>query len=104
MSICTRKTGVKVMLPRSGADSFWKLVNDHFAGADQRKWKYLAILALRENAGWPLDKIGNVFGHPKGHITRILSRIKEELRLTFGQEPDFLELDSDFTNQTTSLT
>lgn len=31
---------------------------------------YLAMLALRENVGWPLERIGSEFGHPKGHVTR----------------------------------
>lgn len=86
--------GVKVLLPRSGADSFWKLINDHFAKADERKWRYLAMLALRENGGWPLDRIGNVFGHPKGHVTRCLDRIKQEIRITFEAEPSYEHHDS----------
>ena len=44
------------------------------------------MLALRENAGWPLDKIGLVFGHPKGHVTRCLERIKQDLRRGFREE------------------
>lgn len=47
------------------------------------------MLALRENGGWPLDRIGNVFNHPKGHVTRCLTRIKEEIRQTFDAEPEF---------------
>ncbi|MCA9111882.1 MAG: hypothetical protein KDA52_18155 [Planctomycetaceae bacterium] len=90
-----KPNGTKVVLPRTGADEFWQTVHDHYAGDDARKWKYLAMLALRENAGWPLDRIGNVFGHPKGHITRCLRRIKEELRGSFYRSPDFLELSDD---------
>ncbi len=86
-----RRNGTKVVLPRTGADEFWQLVHDHFANADERKWRYLAMLALRENAGWPLDRIGNVFGHPKGHVTRCLARIKQEMRLTVHAEPEFLD-------------
>lgn len=91
----TRHNGTKVVLPRTGADEFWQLVHDHFANADERKWRYLAMLALRENAGWPLDRIGNVFGHPKGHVTRCLARIKQEMRITFQAEPAFLDLPDD---------
>lgn len=90
-----RPNGTKIVLPRSGPDEFWQLVHDHFAGDDARKWKYLAMLALRENAGWPLDRIGNVFGHPKGHVTRCLARIKQELREGFDAAPEFLDLDSE---------
>lgn len=85
--------GTKILLPRSGADEFWQRVHDHYAAEDPRKWKYLAMLALRENAGWPLDRIGNVFGHPKGHVTRCLTRIKSDLRAQFAAAPEFLDLD-----------
>ena len=50
------------------------------------------MLALRENAGWPLEQIGLVFGHPKGHVTRCLVKIKCELRARFHMSPDVLEL------------
>jgi hypothetical protein len=92
----SRPDGTKILLPRSGPDQFWQLIHDHFAGEDTRKWKYLAMLALRENAGWPLDRIGAVFGHPKGHVTRCLSRIKYELRKEFQAAPEFLDLDEEF--------
>lgn len=95
MSVAKRD-GTKVLLPRTGPDQFWQIIHEHFAGEDARKWKYLAMLALRENAGWPLDRIGNVFGHPKGHVTRCLTRIKEELRADFEASPEFLELDLEF--------
>ncbi|SFH85351.1 hypothetical protein SAMN05421753_103213 [Planctomicrobium piriforme] len=91
----SRPNGVKIVLPRSGADQFWQIIHDHFAGEDMRKWKYLAMLALRENAGWPLDRIGAVFGHPKGHVTRCLARIKGELRAEFQASPEFLDLDEE---------
>lgn len=90
-----RPNGTKILLPRSGPDQFWQLIHDHFAGDDARRWKYLAMLALRENAGWPLDRIGNVFGHPKGHVTRCLARIKQELREDFEASPEFLDLDGE---------
>lgn len=83
MSVMNRDK-VKVVLPRSGPDEFWQLVEEHFAGEDLLKWKYLAMLALRENAGWPLDQIGLVFQHPKGHVTRCLEAIKRELRGRFA--------------------
>lgn len=94
----SRVDGTKVVLPRTGADEFWQTIHDHYAGQDTRKWKYLAMLALRENAGWPLDRIGAVFGHPKGHVTRCLSRIKDELRTNFAASPEFLDLPDDECN------
>lgn len=93
MSVC-RPDETRVLLPRTGADEFWSLIRDNFANEDPRKWKYLAMLALRENAGWPLDTIGTVFGHPKGHVTRCLDRIKSELRDRFEASPELLDLDS----------
>ncbi|MEW4531039.1 hypothetical protein [Maioricimonas sp. JC845] len=88
-----RQDGTKVVLPRSGPDEFWQTIREHYAGDDPRIWKYLAMLALRENAGWPLDQIGAVFGHPKGHVTRCLARIKTELRKRFEMAPEFLDVD-----------
>ena len=87
-----KKDGTKVVLPRTGPDHFWRVIHENFAGEDARKWKYLAMLALRENAGWPLEQIGAVFGHPKGHVTRCLEKIKGELRETFCISPNLLEL------------
>lgn len=92
MTIVT-KDDLKVLLPRSGADEFWQLIRRHYAAADERAWKYLAMLALRENAGWPLDSIGLAFGHPKGHVTRCLSIVKRELRDRFRTSPELLDLD-----------
>ncbi|MBX3439643.1 MAG: hypothetical protein KF861_19295 [Planctomycetaceae bacterium] len=85
--------GTKIILPRTGADEFWQTVHEHYAGDNSRVWKYLAMLALRENAGWPLDRIGDVFGHPKGHVTRCLRQIKQELRGRFRLAPEFLDSD-----------
>jgi len=87
----TLPNGVKIVLPTSGPEQFWGTIAEHYAGNDRRKWKYLVMLALRENAGWPLDWIGAAFGHPKGHVTRCLKKIKEDLREHFSQE----ELDVD---------
>lgn len=90
-----RQDQTKIVLPRTGPDHFWELVHEHYARDDARKWKYLAMLALRENAGWPLERIGAVFGHPKGHVTRCLSRIKAELRQRFRMSPELLEFSDD---------
>lgn len=82
----TKSNGTKIILPRSGPEHFWELISDNFAGDDKLRWKYLAMLALRENCGWPLHWIGAVFGHPKGHVTRCLKRIKEQLAEHFEPE------------------
>ncbi len=90
-----RRDGLKVVLPRTGADVIWRLIHQHFAADDPTKWKYLAMLALRENAGWPLEQIGLVFGHPKGHVTRCLSRVRSDLKQRFELSADLLELSVD---------
>lgn len=53
-----------------------------WAGWDEIRWKNLAILELREIGGWTMEMIGLVFGHPKGHITRIVRDTKAELAKT----------------------
>lgn len=90
----TNRNDVKMILPRSGPDHFWRVIAEHFAGTDKLRWKYLAMLALRENGGWPLDWIGAVFNHPKGHVTRCLQNIKRQLREHF--EPEALNVDACF--------
>ena len=74
---------IKRILPRSGPDAFWQAVIDHYAGDDDRKWTSLAMLALREDADWPLTFIARVFGYSKGHVARRLQQIKRELRKRF---------------------
>lgn len=83
MSI-VREDTTKIVLTRSGADEFWQTVFEQYARDNPRKWKYLAMLALRENADWPLEYIGLVFSHRKGHVKRCLDRIKKELRKRLG--------------------
>ena len=93
----TRKDGTKIVLHRSGQDAFWDALDEQFEADDERTWKYLAMLALRENAGWPVERIGRAFGHNKGHVTRCLERIKSDIRLRFNLEdlwPDPLDRQS----------
>lgn len=85
----------KVVLPRTDPDHFWKLIHKHYAKEDQQKWKVLAMLALRENSGWPLEEIGTLFGHSKGHVSRCLEKIKSELRSKFEMSPNVLVDDDD---------
>ncbi len=80
--------GGKVVLPRIGPDDFWNDVQTHYAGAEPLKWKSLAMLALRVNAGWSLDMIGNAFGHERGHVSRSLSLLCRELQDRFDWSPD----------------
>lgn len=91
--------GEKVILPRLGPDEFWNTIRENYADEDPRKWKYLAMLALRENAGWPLDCIGAAFNHPKGHVSRCLEKIKREIRDRFDMCSDRLEFEEPFDQQ-----
>lgn len=80
----TRRDGTKIVLHRTGPDAFWDALDAEFQPDDDRTWRYLAMLALRENAGWPVERIGRAFGHNKGHVTRCLERIKELIRNRFN--------------------
>ena len=85
-----RENCQKVLLPRLTGEDFWTVIHREYAQDDAKKWKVLAILALRENAGWPLEKIGFVFGHHKGHISRLLEKVKQDLRERFELSPEWL--------------
>jgi hypothetical protein len=80
--------GLKVLLPRIGPDDFWTRVLDEYAAEQPRRWRDVAMLALRENAGWPLERIGLVFGHTRGHVARCLDRVKAELRERYDVDLD----------------
>ena len=83
MSMVNR-AGNKIVLTRvGGPEELWREVRDHYAGADAKKWKYLAMLALKVNAGWSLEMIGNAFGHERGHICRSLSVLCREMQDRF---------------------
>lgn len=91
-------SGEKIVLERSGSDAFWQLVQDRYADDDPRKWRYLAMLALRENAAWSLELIGKAFGHHRGHVMRCLNQVRDRLRHELSQEPclwDDRECDTD---------
>lgn len=80
---------VKVILTRNGVDGVWKLLLDHYAYEDEIQWKRLAMLALREDADWPLDFIGLVFSHHKGHVQRSIEQMKREIREKFALSPEW---------------
>lgn len=82
MSISRNPGGEKIVLPRS-PDEFWLTLQEQWAGDDQMRWKYLAVLHLRVHCGWKLEMIGAAFGHPKGHISRIIKNTIVELRALF---------------------
>lgn len=63
-----------------------------WADADptRRRLRYLAALALRES-GWTLEAIGQAFGHPRGHVTRMLRRCRELVQADFSPPAEFEE-------------
>lgn len=89
----TQRDGTKLVLHRTGPDAFWDAIDAEFGPDDERTWRYLAMLALRENAGWPVERIGRAFQHNKGHVTRCLDRIKETIRNRFNRTDLWIEPD-----------
>ena len=106
MSIVHEKTQERVGPTAVGPDAFWQQVDRHFTGpmATRRdaasgtgrrrpadiqtaRWRGLAMLALRENAGWPVDRIARAFGYSRGHVSRCLRQVTAELRDSLGAEP-----------------
>ena len=89
----TKKSGgnaelfVKVVLPRFGTDVVWKLLVDRYKD-DVHGMRNLAMLALRECAGWNVADIGLTFGHAKGHVSRVLNQMKADIRKRFQLEPN----------------
>ena len=87
---------------RLGDDPFWDAVHEHYldvpddelgpveseaARLRQARWKSLAMLALKENAGWSIETISRAFGHDAGHVSRAISRTTDDLREALGREP-----------------
>lgn len=90
--------GFKVILARFGDDVFWSEVADKYADQRPDRWRNLAILALRENAGWPLDRISMSFGISCGQLSRVLSKVKSELRERFDKEYHAMLRDGGFSD------
>jgi hypothetical protein len=86
MTVVDRHTQ-KVTLHRNNSQDLWECIQRHFATDDLRRWKYLAMFALREMAGWNLEQIGLAMGHPRGHVCRCLRKIREDLRAKFELDP-----------------
>lgn len=83
-----RRDGTKIVLDRRGKDTFWERVQDRFDGQSDLLWRYLAMLALNDVAGWSVEQIGRAFGHNRGHISRCIERVRTELRHEFGDRTD----------------
>jgi hypothetical protein len=74
--------GIKVLLPRASPE-FWTTIEREWAGANHQRWKSLCMLHLYVHCGWSLRMLGLAFGHPKGHVSRILKAVKRELAERF---------------------
>lgn len=73
----------RVILQQSGLDNFWHTLQEHFAGESARRWRELAMLSLRVNSGWSLTQLSFLFGRDKTEISRVLLRLRKELRRRF---------------------
>lgn len=83
--------GEKIVLPRRSPD-LWDTLQREWAGTNPTRWKQLSMLHLHVHCHWTLDMLHYVFGHPKGHISRTLRNVREELAERFVPE----EFDADF--------
>ena len=92
----------RVDVPRLGDDPFWDAVHEHYLDVPDdeltaiesqagrvrdARWRSLAMLALKENAGWPIETISRAFGRDTGHVSRCLKRATDDLREALGREP-----------------
>ncbi len=82
MSVTT-KAGVKVVLPRTGANVFWEAVREVYATDDAVAWRQLAMLALKESLGWSESLIATAFGRRESEIAKCLNEMRDDLRSRF---------------------
>lgn len=86
MSIVNRNR-VKIVVRADGVDFFSQL-QEHWAGTSRLKWKSLAVVHLYCHMGWTLERIGLAFGHPKGHVSRIVratvARLKDHFEVSLN--------------------
>ena len=103
-SVVDPRTCEAADLPRSGPDPFWAAVHEHYLGvpdeelpglqteahtaaAREYRWRSLAMLALRENAGWPVERISRAFGQDRSHTARCLDKAARDIREALSIEP-----------------
>ncbi|TWT43060.1 Sigma-70, region 4 [Thalassoglobus neptunius] len=82
MSIVDRNH-VKISV-RSDASDLMEKFEIEWAGENPLRWKQLACLHLYTDHGWTLERIGRAFGHPKGHVSRIVRLTADQLRERFA--------------------
>lgn len=79
MSIMKAKE--KVILERT--DCFWTKLDKHWCSQKPLRWKYLAMVHLFCHCDWQISMIALAFGHPKGHVSRVIRSTLDSLRETF---------------------
>ncbi len=82
MSVMNHR-GEKIVLARGGMDQFWFDVLRYYGRHNDKRWRALAMLALRVNGRWPLECIARTFGLERRHVAVYLIRIRRELREQF---------------------
>jgi hypothetical protein len=88
----------RLAFPRDSLPGFWDFLRQNYANAEPRNWKYLAMLCLHEHSGWSLEQISLAFDHPKGHVSRCLQLVKQELRSRFRLPPGASVSDEGFSD------
>ncbi len=85
MSVAT-KSGLKVILPRSGPNVFWEAVRKVYPHDDAVAWRQLAMLTLKEAIGWNEALIATAFGRRESEVAQTIDEICEDLRKRFLPE------------------
>ncbi len=78
MSLVSSDRSTRLVLRYPG--QLWDVIETDWAGDDRQKWKVLACVHLRLHCQWNLDMIGRAFGHPKGHVHRLVTGGLAQLR------------------------
>ena len=86
MSI-TNRHGNKVVLPRQ-REGFWEAVEDVYAGDDAQAWRRMAMLTLKEVAGWPVERIALMLGQRPSYVRDCITEVKHDLRRRFKPRCD----------------
>ena len=82
MSVMNHR-GEKIVLAQGGIDQFWFDVLRYYGRHNDKRWRALAMLALRVNGRWPLECIARTFGLERRHVAIYLMRIRRDLRAQF---------------------
>lgn len=81
--------GLKTVLERHGIDQMWDVIREHYIQGKPRRARLIAMLSLREVAGWSFEMLADAFGNDRAHIVRSLSSLRRELQEMFELPEDF---------------